>query len=202
MPLLRFLLLLAIAGVLLLFVLPNWAPSMQLVFLGLRSPAFPLSLWILGAIASGIVTTLLISGLFRLTKFTAQRPRRSGSVEPTPSRTYSYTQAPREPDRSSQATKTAHSDWEEDPSDWFDDDSSWEDEPTDKPTDASKDRPRSIDEPSQSTKPGSAYSYRYSDPETSKADAPKPVVDADFRVIVPPYRNLDPNDPDSTQKNR
>ncbi|NJR50138.1 MAG: hypothetical protein HC780_11765 [Leptolyngbyaceae cyanobacterium CSU_1_3] len=48
MPFLRFLLLLAIAGVLLLFVLPNWAPSMQLVFLGLRSPTFPLSLWIWG----------------------------------------------------------------------------------------------------------------------------------------------------------
>ncbi|NJR50137.1 MAG: hypothetical protein HC780_11760 [Leptolyngbyaceae cyanobacterium CSU_1_3] len=160
----------------------------------------------LGAIASGIVTTLLISGLFRLTKFTAQRPRRSRSVEPTPSRTYSYTQAPREPERpstpASQTSKNPPSDWQEDASDWFDDDSSWGDEPTDNPTDRATDRPRSTHEPIRSAKPGPAYSYRYGDPETPKADTSKPVVDADFRVIVPPYRSPDPNDPGSTEKNR
>ncbi|MGA7937656.1 MAG: LapA family protein [Kovacikia sp.] len=56
-------------------------------------------------------------------------------------------------------------------------------------------------EPKTSSRSGSVYSYGYRDPGTSgvgkaesTVDKPalnKPIVDADYRVIVPPYRSLD-----------
>ncbi|KAM3093258.1 hypothetical protein ACKFKG_19820 [Phormidesmis sp. 146-35] len=188
MPLLRLILLLGIAILLLLFVLPNWAPSMQLVFLGIRSPAFPLSLWILGAIAAGIVTTLVISILFRLTGFTAQRKgrKKARSFDQSSARAYSYTQAPASEPTPQAANKS--SDWEEDASDWFDDDSSWEDEP--------KDRKRTSASPSPDSETRSSYSYSYRDPKATRPAAPDSVVDADYRVIIPPNRNLDQNEDD------
>lgn len=216
MPILRLILLIGVASLLLLFVLPNWEPSIQLVFLGLRSPAFPLSLWILGAVASGILTAVLISGLFQFTGFTAQRRRKPRSFEQNPSRSYSYTQSPptkaegswqsTAPRSQATATKQASSDWEEDASDWFDDDSSWEDEPVDSPRDrAQPKREQTNYEAPQDSKSGSrsssSYSYSYRDPKASTPQDPEPIVDADYRVIVPPYRNLDPNE-ESDEENR
>jgi hypothetical protein len=51
-------------------------------------------------------------------------------------------------------------------------------------------------EPKTSSRSGSVYSYGYRDPGSSgvgKAEpvVDKPVVDADYRVIVPPFRSLD-----------
>ena len=183
MPIIRLILLLGIAATLLLFALQNWTPSMQLVFLGMRSPAFPLALWVLGAIAAGIFTTLTIAGLFRLTGFTAQRQvrgRRPASATQNFSDRDSY-QAPREtntqstawqakPSSASATRDKDDSDWEDDASDWFDDEAG--------------DRPKSWEPETQ----------RRTDSEAPKTRSdsgvnPESVVDADFRVIVPPYRN-------------
>jgi uncharacterized integral membrane protein len=191
MPILRLILLLGIASLLLLFVLPNWEPSMQLVFLGIRSPAFPLSLWILGAIAAGILTTLAISILFRLTGFTAQRKgrKKARSFEQSP-RTYSYTQAPAQESVSQAGGKS--SDWEEDASDWFDDSSSWEDEPA--TPNRTRTRYDSSQTPASGSQTGSSYSYSYREPKDTRPSAPESVVDADYRVIIPPNRNLQNED--------
>ncbi|UBF27766.1 hypothetical protein K9N68_07585 [Kovacikia minuta CCNUW1] len=77
---------------------------------------------------------------------------------------------------------------------------------TDTPRDSLRDRtePANRDrtdyevaqEPKTSSRSGSVYSYGYRDPGSSgvgKAEpvVDKPVVDADYRVIVPPYRSLD-----------
>jgi len=43
----------------------------------------------------------------------------------------------------------------------------------------------------QTSPSGSSYSYGYRDPEGSGVGKPEKVVDADYRVIVPPYRPLD-----------
>lgn len=187
MPIIRLILLLGIAGTLLLFALQNWTPSMQLVFLGIRSPAFPLALWVLGAIAAGILTALTIAGLFRLTGFTAKRQvrgRRPASAAQNSSDRYSY-QAPRETESaqprtawqakpsSSVVQDEDNSDWEDDASDWFDD------EANDRPKDWEPDLRRRAD-------------YQTQQETRSESSAkPESVVDADFRVIVPPYRNLD-----------
>lgn len=51
--------------------------------------------------------------------------------------------------------------------------------------------------PKRSSQAGSSYSYSYRDPQatdvgkTEAVQQPEPVVDADYRVIVPPYRSLD-----------
>ncbi len=183
MILLRFLLLLAIAGFLIVFTLSNWAVPMQLVFLGIRSPAIPVSIWVLGAIASGIVTTLVITALFGLTGFTARRSiRRPNRTEPRSSG-YSYTEPP---------TSRTKSDWEEDASDWFDDSGDdWTSPPRDQPRRTDFEAPQA---PKSGSRSGSTYSYRYREsdpPEPKRSD----VVDADYRVIVPPSRNLDDSEP-------
>ncbi|XHX76934.1 MAG: LapA family protein [Stenomitos frigidus ULC029] len=92
-------------------------------------------------------------------------------------------------------------DWEEEPED------DWDlDDPQDTRVDT-RSAPRirtdyeAKQEPKTTTRNGSVYSYGYSDPQNSgvgKAEpvVDKPVVDADYRVIVPPFRSLDdtPND--------
>jgi uncharacterized integral membrane protein len=67
-----FLPLLILAG-LALFALQNWSPVLPLVILGLRTQAFPLAIWMMGAIAAGAATTVAVSTLFSLTRFTAVR---------------------------------------------------------------------------------------------------------------------------------
>ncbi len=192
MPIIRLIPLLAMAAILLLFALQNWAPSMQLVFLGIRSPAFPLALWILGAIAAGILTSLVIAGLFHLTGFTAQRRPRGRRPATQNSSTNDY-QAPRSAEPAQ--TRTAWqakpptsqddgSDWEEDASDWFDDES------VARPKDWESDR-RRADSKQEPRSDRSNFSYGAS--QESEPKKTESVVDADFRVIVPPYRNLDPD---------
>ncbi len=96
--------LIAVAGLALL-VAQNLSPSVSLVFLGTQSPAFPLSFWIVIAIAVGVILSLLIWGLFQLSGPGAVlrsspprspkppvRPTTGFTPEPTPS--YSAGQNP------------------------------------------------------------------------------------------------------------
>lgn len=198
MPILRLILLLGIASILLLFALQNWSPSIQLVFLGIRSPAFPLSLWVLGAIAAGILTALAIGGLFQVTGLTAPKQvRRPRSVE-QPRRSYSYQASPQpDPVRQPQPARAD----EEDASDWFDDDTSWDDAPADSSESRRKRTEYEVpQEPKSGSRTGSGYSYSYRDPEDTNTKMPEPVVDADYRVIIPPHRNLDQDAEDDFDK--
>jgi hypothetical protein len=96
-------------------------------------------------------------------------------------------------------------DWDAEASDDWD-----VDEPSDTPRDEPRDEPRdgraaasrvrtdyeAKQEPKTASRSGSVYSYSYREPKDSgvgKAESVvgKPVVDADYRVIVPPYRSLD-----------
>ena len=54
-----------------IFALQNVEP-VSLVFLGVRSPAVPLSIWILFTIGVGVVTSLLISGLLAFSNYLSQ----------------------------------------------------------------------------------------------------------------------------------
>jgi uncharacterized integral membrane protein len=190
MILLRFLLLLAIAGVLILFTLSNWGVTMQLTFLGMRSIAFPLPLWILGAITAGILTTLVITALFGLTSYTARRSGRRTKRPPVEQNSYNdYSYTP--PSNRGPETRI-QDDWEEDASDWFDDSGDW--------TDGSTARSRRTDyevrqNPKSGSRSGSTYSYTYRAPR-STPDPSQSVVDADYRVIIPPQRNLDDEEDD------
>ncbi|NEQ28546.1 MAG: hypothetical protein F6K28_58175, partial [Microcoleus sp. SIO2G3] len=92
---LRSLLLLVIAGGLALFVLQNWTPVLPLVILGVPTQAIPLAFWMMGAIAFGAITTIVIAALFRITAFTAapRKRRRKGRYPPG-----SASQSPLPPD--------------------------------------------------------------------------------------------------------
>lgn len=107
--------------------------------------------------------------------------------------------APRDDDRASA------SDWEEeDASDWFEDDKreewEWEEErPKRQPASERQERQdeqpswqgrnyEAPQEPKRVSRSGSVYSYSYREQDKPKAGRPDSVVDADYRVIVPPYR--------------
>lgn len=62
-----------------IFALQNVEPALSLVFLGIRSPALPVSIWILLSIAAGVVTSLLISGLLGFSNYLSQPRGRTGS---------------------------------------------------------------------------------------------------------------------------
>lgn len=55
---------------------------MSLVFLGIRSPALPLSIWVLSSIAAGVVTSLLISALLSFSNYLSQSRSRTGRIPP------------------------------------------------------------------------------------------------------------------------
>ncbi|MEG5211092.1 LapA family protein [Microcoleus sp. ARI1-A1] len=61
-----------------IFALQNVEPALSLVFLGIRSPALPLSIWILLSVGTGVVTSLLISALLSFSNYLSQTRDRSG----------------------------------------------------------------------------------------------------------------------------
>ncbi|PSB29561.1 LapA family protein [Stenomitos frigidus] len=104
---------------------------------------------------------------------------------------------------------TGRSPVDSDPIDDWDDESS-DDWDVDEPRDIPRDEPRETrstaprvrtdyevkQEPKTTSRNGSVYSYSYREPKDSgvgKAESVigKPVVDADYRVLVPPFRPLD-----------
>lgn len=169
---LRFLILLAIASLLVGFAIQNLSPAIALVFLGNRFPPIPLAFLLLGAIAAGFITGLVISALLRLSNALIQRQRRR--PEPRVSASSSSWQPP------SAAA----------PDDAFD----FEDPPP-PPYGATG---KTYEAPPQSrtgSQTGSTYSYSFRE----EADPPEPkspnsVVDAEYRVVNPGYQPPPPVD--------
>ncbi|PSB11937.1 LapA family protein [filamentous cyanobacterium Phorm 46] len=73
----RAIFLLVIVVGLTIFSLQNVEPVLSLVFLGIRSPALPLSIWILLSMATGVVTSLLISALLSFSNYLSQTGNRT-----------------------------------------------------------------------------------------------------------------------------
>ncbi len=98
-----------------IFALQNVDP-VSLVFLGVRSPAVPLSIWILLSIGAGVVTSLLISGLLAFSNYLSQprgrTDRNNGRNTFTENNRTPYAASPPprkpdiEPDRNSRNTQT------------------------------------------------------------------------------------------------
>ncbi|WP_155968301.1 hypothetical protein [Kamptonema formosum] len=86
----RIWLLVAVAGGLAIFAAQNLSPVLPLVFLGAQSVALPLSVWVLLAVAAGVLTEEAIAGLFRLSNylFEQQLPARRREAPPLPRREY------------------------------------------------------------------------------------------------------------------
>lgn len=190
MAVLRLVLVLVILSGLALFTLQNATPPIALVFLGQQTLTLPLSVWILGAIATGAITTLLLNALFQLSNSAAVRRSRRGmsSTGPTPDPT-----PPRSTWQNNTSTSSysapSQSSYDETDSDFDDDDYS-----AAEPEELSDRRYDSYDrtdyevpqEPQRSYQSDSSYSYSYRDANTSGAGRAESVYDAEYRVIIPP----------------
>ncbi len=235
----RFLLLLAILGGLGLLVWSNLQP-VALVFLGIQTPPLPLAFWIVGAIAAGVLTHILISTLFSLSSYAGERKVRSRVRQSS-----QYGQFQDRGDRFTPRTANRQSRSDDDDADWknwdgyedrgdrqpsstqaaapVDDwetpaNDDWDDEPVSdsrpERTSSTVDDRRSYEvrqEPKTSSRSGSVYSYSYrddqdvGDQDTTQRDRGdrsenkrttgkrEMIVDADYRVIVPPYRPPETN---------
>lgn len=223
MSLIRLIFTLAIFAALAIFTTSNWTTPLAIVFLGFKLPGLPLAVWVLSAIAAGALTSLILSGLMRLSNQLAIQEIRSrmrafyqqgrgvasepgyrnpasdddaawknwdGYEEPASSARASQSSPPE--DRSyarSQPADEPLDDWERPPSD------DWE--RSDRAAaSAQTERRRDLDlesqpEPQRRSQSGSSYSYSYREPGESGVGKAEKVVDADYRVIVPPYRPLE-----------
>ncbi len=86
----RLVLLLLLLGALVILVFQNMAP-VGLVIVGVSLPALPLALWVIGAIAAGALTTVILSALIgqgrRSAPKRSNRPRRQGDRPTAPTGT-------------------------------------------------------------------------------------------------------------------
>lgn len=199
MPVLRLLLLLVVLGGLTLLLLQNWSPVLPLVFLGGRSQALPLAVWILLSVAAGAVSALLIAGLFKTSNYFAQsQVKRRSVVDRAPPRQnqrtvrQEYTAASATYSSSSASTSTTSDtadDWSSDNS--TDEDWNFEENTTPqgfRPETTIKDSKTYEVNPdsSRSNQSSSVYSYSSSDPQP-RVGKTESIYDADYRVITPPY---------------
>ncbi|NEQ32220.1 MAG: hypothetical protein F6K04_14670 [Leptolyngbya sp. SIO4C5] len=78
----RLVALLLAVGALVLFALQNTSPALPLVFLGVQTQALPIAVWLVGAIAAGAITALLLAGLMDLAGGRSPANPRSGWTQP------------------------------------------------------------------------------------------------------------------------
>ncbi|HBB32610.1 MAG TPA: hypothetical protein DDZ80_18205, partial [Cyanobacteria bacterium UBA8803] len=203
MPVNRIVLLLLIGGGLALFALSNLSPPvLSLVFLGMQTPALPLTVWIGGAIAAGAITSVCLQAL----SYLQGGYRRFEEVDRVPPRNrwepdrgvQTEASEPETPYTPPNSPQSAASDWEEKV------DENWDFEPepqtaTSQQGDFERDRsteflgsePRTYEanqQPTSTSQSGSVYSYSYRETSKSGVGRPDVVYDANYRVINPPYQ--------------
>lgn len=204
MPVVRLLLLLVVLGGLTLLLLQNWSPVLPLVFLGGRTQALPLALWILFSVIAGALSALLIAGLFNMSNYFAQsqvkrrmanRPSRPRPQQRTVNQQYTTsTTTVQPPPAATSTTNDAIDDWSTgNPSN---DDWSFEDTPNENlRADAAKNTNTYEVSPPPSNNPpiDSMYSYKR---DSSGVGRTESIYDADYRVITPPYGAASPTNGD------
>lgn len=193
MPVIRLFLLLVVLGGLTLLLGQNWSPVLPLVFLGAKTQALPLAIWILLSVAAGAVTSLFITGLFKLANYFTRSPSSRRKAPPPPRSSAQRSQA-RYTATSRPATKPAPDSTPSNPAnDWLSDSSTDDDdwgfkEDTDKTRSNS---PNDVSSAPKSNYQASSYSYSYQEPSNSGVGKTESVYDADYRVIKPPYSQPD-----------
>ena len=203
MPVIRLILLLVVLGGLTLLLAQNWSPALPLVFLGVKTQAFPLAVWILISLAAGAFTSLLLAGLFKLSNYFARRSLalRRNVKAPPPRASAQRSEAPKAAATSSKpdTDSTPPSDSDDWESGSTNDDDDWDfEEDTDKARNySSQNTVRDSTSYEVSTEPksgyqsGSVYSYSYREPSNSGVGKTESVYDANYRVVTPPYRQTD-----------
>ncbi|MGK7920410.1 MAG: hypothetical protein AB4080_10450 [Trichodesmium sp.] len=201
--LLLIVLIFAIGG-LSLFTWQNLSPSLSLTFLGLKSIPLPLSVWILGAFFAGVITYLLIYGIFGLSNYLLKKNLQPLSNSSRKSQDHPKTAQGR--NRNSQSAQNLDSpthfnlnkdaelneadesldDWEKGPpkvSNSWDGSKQEQDVAESQNTTQNFEAEQKVQKESWS---GSVYSYGYGDSSDSGVGQTESVYDADYRVITPP----------------
>jgi len=209
----RIVLLLMALGGLTIFALQN-SVSLRLVFLGVKTQALPLGFWILAAVVAGVLTALIVAWLLqiinswgnanllsRIRQLEAEKRTYQGQSQESASsayRSYSYSAAS---SSSANATNTSSADsrsneeWEEEDEE---EDSTYDSSDSSVASDVSDRNYEVKQEPTTSYHSGTVYSYGYKNPTNSAVGRTESVYDAEYRVITPPYRPLDPEEENKT----
>ncbi|RAM49771.1 MAG: LapA family protein [Hapalosiphonaceae cyanobacterium JJU2] len=214
MALLRLILLVAIMGGLALLLAQNWSPILPLIFLGVQTKSLPLAMWILFSTAAGAATSLVISGLFQLSSYLALPQRSTSAASKSRRTTAKSDRSTREKSADSyssyssntspppSATKTSSQSNPDD--DWdTNNNEDWDFEEKSDSTSSQNTEVRDSksyerrQEPTDSFRAGSSYSYSYREPKNSGVGKTESIYDADYRVIIPPYQ---PSSDDFTDK--
>lgn len=163
----------------------NQSPTLTLVFLGMRSQALPLGLWIAGAVVIGALLSLGLFAILSATPVPSRKTKRRSSTQWSPFK------RPAQPRVERESRSSGYSDWDEPvATEWnaqpaesfFDDEPEYYDDPVDYPEEDDYDDPTPPWE-----KRDSAYSYSYRDPEFAQQSSQREsVFDAEYRVIKSP----------------
>lgn len=213
MAVFRLILLVTVLGGLTLLLVQNWSPVLPLVFLGMKSKALPLAIWILFSTAAGAFTTVFVTSLFNFSNFFAGQRRQTPPRSPATSTARSQTRkeeptprpSPPASDRKTESTRTGDplNDWETDDNT---DDWDFEEKQQQAPTPNSQNTQvrdsktyERQQEPSSSYKSDSVYSYSYRQPKNSGVGKTESVYDADYRVIIPPFQPSTTNQAQTNQ---
>jgi hypothetical protein len=196
MAVIRLILLVAVLGGLTLLLVQNWSPAISLVFLGMRTQPLPLAMWILFITTAGAFTSVLITTLLKFSNYFEGKPRKTPLKSATTSRRVNPPQKeePTPPPFTPPpaATGEEFDDWETSNTN---DDWDFGEQPQQAPPAAPKTQPvqnfepeKRQSQPKSSSQSGSVYSYSYREPKNTAAGKTESVYDADYRVIIPPYK--------------
>ncbi len=173
----------AMVGLILLLV-QNLSPSLPLVFLGIRTQALPLALWILLSITAGIFTSLIITGLLKFaTNLNLQAQQPIPKSIPTPHRVKQNTSSPKSSPPTVSQADNEFDDWETNR-----DQDDWDDGQNSQPLPET-----SPNQQSSNSRASSVYSYSSQSPKNTAVGKTESVYDADYRVIIPPYQESGKN---------
>ena len=175
----------AMVGLIIILV-QNLSPSLPLVFLGMRTQALPLALWILLSITTGIFTSLIISRLLKFaTDSSLQEQQPIHKSIPTPPRVTKNT-----PPSGSPPPPVSQFDDEFDDWDTNRDQDDWDYGENLQPAPKTSESQQSSQGNSRSS---SVYSYSSQEPKNTAVGKTESVYDADYRVIIPPYQESSKN---------
>ncbi|MDZ7961929.1 MAG: LapA family protein [Aulosira sp. DedQUE10] len=206
MNVIRLILLVVILGGLTLLLTQNWSPAISLVFLGMRTQALPLAMWMLFATAAGALTSVFITSLFKISSYFVGQPRqtrfKSATASPRTKTTFRKEPTPpaSQPPPASKTEKTSSDEFD----DWNTNNQNDDWNLDENPREVSNTRQQSQEfsdsktyerpqQPQSSSQSGSVYSYNYREPKNTAVGKTESIYDADYRVIIPPYQPPTPN---------
>jgi hypothetical protein len=161
---------------LIIILVQNLSPSLPLMFLGMRTQALPLALWILLSITAGIFTSLIITSLLKFASYLSlQEQQLIPKSIPTSPRVRQNTPPPKSPPPPINQVDDEFDDWDTNrhQDDWNDEENSESEE-------------TSPNQQSSSSRRSSVYSYSSQEPKNTAVGKTESVYDADYRVIIPP----------------